>query len=457
MARIPVIKNQEYEIQIDNIGVNGEGIGRINDFTMFIPGALPGEKVKIKAIKVGKSYGYGKLLNIIETSPDRVEPLCPYVHRCGGCQLQHISYPMQLKLKRQLVIDAVERIGKLKNPRVLDTIGMQDPWYYRNKMQFPVGLIKDKLAIGFYAPRSHNIIDMNSCYIQHPVNDIIIKVVRKYMDDFKITPYDEKSHQGTIRYIVSKVGFRSGQIMVIIVTNGDELPYKKELINEICNKIPGVSSIIQNIKLENTNVIFGNKNIVLWGEDHIIDWIDDLKFRISPMSFFQVNPFQTPILYEKAVEYAGLTGKEKVIDAYCGIGTISLFMAKKAEKVYGIEIVPQAVEDAKTNAIENNIHNAQFYTGEAEALIPKMVREGLKFDVAVVDPPRKGCDAKLLDALVQAQPDRIVYVSCNPATLARDLAYLGERGYGVVEIQPVDMFAQTAHVECVTLMSRIEE
>lgn len=455
LQQVPVIKNREYELEVDNLGMNGEGIGRIEGFTMFVPGALPGEKIRIKAVKVGKSYGYGKLLEIIESSSQRVKPKCPHAGRCGGCQLQHMSYSLQLEFKKQLVKDTIERIGGLENILIHDTIGMDNPWRYRNKMQFPVGTIKDKLAIGFYAPRSHNIIDMDTCYIQHSINDEIVKVIRQYMNEFNIRPYDEVAHKGIVRHIVSKVGFESGEVMAIIVTNGHSLPHKNKLIKLLREQIPGLVSIVQNNNPHKTNVVLGKENIVLWGKDHIVDYIGDLKFKISPLSFYQINPIQTAILYDKAVEYANLTGKEEVIDAYCGIGTISLFMAQKAKKVYGIEIVPQAIEDAKINALENNIHNAEFIEGQAEVIIPSMVEKGLKIDVAVVDPPRKGCDPKLLDALIHAQPERIVYVSCNPATLARDLRYLSDRGYKVQEVQPVDMFPQTSHVECVVLMSRV--
>ena len=457
LEQVPVAKNRDYEMKIDNLGMNGEGIGRIKGFTMFVPGALPGEKIRIKAVKVGKRYGYGKLLEVIEPSNQRVKPKCSYAGKCGGCQLQHMSYSLQLDFKRQLVEDACKRIGGLEDVHIYNTIGMEKPWNYRNKVQLPVGTAHNRLTIGFYAPRSHNIIDMNTCDIQHSINDNIIKAVRKYMDEYNIMPYDEIPHKGIVRHVVSRIGFRSGEIMVIIVTNGDVLPHKDKLIEDLKRNIPNIVSIVQNINSKKTNVILGEKNILLWGKDHIVDYIGELKFKISPLSFFQVNPIQTAVLYNKALEYAGLTGNEGVIDAYCGIGTISLFMAEKAKKVYGIEIVPQAIKDAKINAMENNIENVEFIQGQAEVIIPNMIEEGLKVDVAVVDPPRKGCDPRLLDALIHAQPNRIVYVSCNPATLARDLKYLTDGEYKVQEVQPVDMFPQTNHVELVALMSRVDE
>lgn len=451
---IPVEKNKEYEMNIEDLGVNGEGIGKIEGYTMFVSGALPGERVRIKAVKVGKSYGYGKLLEVKKASPDRKIPLCPYFPRCGGCQLQHLSYPAQLDFKRKLVQDALQRIGGLEGVVVNETIGMKEPWNYRNKMQFPVGMNKNGLAIGFYAPRSHDIIDMDRCYIHHPVNDKIISIVRDYINKFHIPPYDEHSHEGIIRHIVSRTGFKSGEIMVIIVTKGEELPYKDDLIKSLTENIPQIKSIVQNINSKRTNVILGSQNKVLWGKAYIYDYIGDLKFKISPLSFFQVNPVQTEVLYKTAVDYAGLTGRETVIDAYCGTGTISLFMARKAAKVLGVEVVPQAIEDAKQNARENRIENVEFQCGDAEELIPELFKQGLQPDVIVVDPPRKGCSEKLLEAIAYAKPDRIVYVSCNPATLARDLSYLSKNGYQVQKVQPVDMFAQTSHVESICLMSK---
>lgn len=451
---IPVEKNKDYELDIDNLGMNGEGIGRIEGFTVFVEGAIPGERVLIKVVKVTKSYAYGKLLHIIQKSQDRTEPPCPYYKRCGGCQLQHISYSRQLQFKAEKVKDALERIGGLKDVVVRPTIGMEDPWRYRNKAQFPVGYVKGKLTIGFYRPRSHDLIDIEKCAIQHPVNDKVIALVRQFINTYNIPVYDEKSHKGIIRHVVTKVGFTSGELMVIIVTNGSKLPRKDELINLLRDGLPNITSIVQNVQSNKTNVILGNKNITLWGQDYITDSIGDLKFKISPMSFFQVNPVQTEKLYTKALEYANLTGNEKVVDAYCGIGTISLFLAKKASKVYGVENVPQAIDDANENARINDIDNVEFILGEAENVIPRMASEGLKVDVVVVDPPRKGCDQKLLETIVEMNPERMVYVSCNPATMARDLKFMVEHGYKVEEVQPVDMFPQTGHVEIVCLMSR---
>jgi len=453
---VPVEKNKEYEMNIDNLGTNGEGIGRIDGFTVFVEGALPGERVLIKAVKVTKSYAYGKLLHIIQKSAYRVEPKCPYFKYCGGCQLQHLSYENQLEYKTQLVKDALERIGHLENAKVLPAIGMDDPWKYRNKAQFPVGLINGKAALGFYAPRSHNLINIDVCPIQHDIINKVTELTRKSIQTYNIPVYNENTHKGIIRHVVTKVGFRNNQVMIIIVTNG-ELPRKKELVSILREGLPEVTSIVQNYQTEKTNVILGKEYKTLWGSDYIVDVIEDLKFKISPLSFYQVNPIQTEKLYQKALEYAALTGKETVIDAYCGIGTISLFLARKAAKVYGVEVVPQAIEDAKENAKINGIDNAEFITGESEVIIPRLSKLGINADIVVVDPPRKGCDEKLLYSISEMYPERIVYVSCNPATLARDLKYLIGHGYKVEEVQPVDMFPQTKHVECVTLMSRVKE
>jgi 23S rRNA (uracil1939-C5)-methyltransferase len=453
---IPVIKNKDYEMNIDGLGSKGEGVGRIQGFTVFVEGALTGERVLVKIVKVTKSYAYGKLLHIIQRSPDRVEPRCPHFKACGGCQLQHLSYEGQLKFKTQIVKDALERLGHLENVTVHPTIGMEDSWHYRNKAQFPVGLVKDKVTLGFYAPRSHNLIGIDNCAIQHSVNEKVIDLVRKFINTYNIPVYEESTHKGIIRHVVTRVGFRSNQLMVIIVTNG-ELSRKEELVSILREGLPGVTSIIQNYQTEKTNVILGRKNVTLWGSDYILDAIGDLKFKISPLSFFQVNPVQTEKLYAKALEYASLTGKEKVIDAYCGIGTISLFLARNAAKVYGVEIIQQAIDDAKENARLNEIENVEFLVGESEVVIPRLAKLGLHADVVVVDPPRKGCDQKLLEAVVEMSPERMVYVSCNPATLARDLKFMSENGYKVEEVQPVDMFPHTSHVECVVLMCASSE
>jgi len=456
-TEIPVAKNEYYEIDIDGMGHDGQGVGRVEGFTVFVLHALPGAKLKIKILKVKKTYAYGKLIDIIKPSAHRVNPVCPSFFKCGGCQLQHLVYSEQLKLKKQQIIDNIQRIGKLEDVVIRDVIGMTKPERYRNKAQFPVGIgsgSKD-IAIGFYAPRSHNIVEIESCYIQHEMNDDVIKRVKDWMRKYHITPYDEVTGKGLVRHIFTRVGLKSGEVMVVLITNGTKIPHKDDLIKNICGISDHIVSIVQNINTKRTNVILGEQNIVLWGKDSIIDYIGDVKFRISPMSFYQVNPVQTEVLYNKALEYAGLTGNETVFDIYCGIGTISLFLAKKAKKVIGVEIVPEAIEDAKQNAELNYIENTEFYVKAAEEVVPELYAKGYKADVVVVDPPRKGCDEALLDTIIKMQVEKIVYVSCNPSTLARDLRYLEDGGYKTMEVQPVDMFPHTAHVKTVVWMSRV--
>jgi 23S rRNA (uracil1939-C5)-methyltransferase len=451
---IPVKEKQKYVMTIDDIGVHGEGIGRIDGYTVFVEGALPGEKVRIRVSKAGRNHGYGKLLDIVVPSPDRVLPPCPYTGRCGGCTLQHISYNRQLQFKTRRVRDALERIGKITGVTVHNTVGMDQPWRYRNKAQFPVRMEDGLLSIGFFAPGSHDIVDIDRCLIQHKTGDNVIEIIRKFILKYNVPVYDEQTHRGIIRHVVTRMGFKSGQLMVAIVTNGRNLPHSDKLVGLLTTNIPNITSIVQNINDRKTNVILGNENITLWGQGHIVDTLAGLTFKISPLSFYQVNPVQTEILYGKVMEYAALTGRETVIDLYSGIGTISLFLARNAGKVYGIEEVPQAVEDAWENAKLNHISNVEFITGKAEELIPKLVDSGLHADVVVLDPPRKGCEDEVLEALGHMIPQRIVYVSCNPATLARDLKFLTERGYKVEELQPVDMFPHTPHVECVTWIQK---
>ncbi|MDD2481870.1 MAG: 23S rRNA (uracil(1939)-C(5))-methyltransferase RlmD [Lutispora sp.] len=450
----PVEKNRIYIINITGQTHEGMGVGKIEGYTVFVEGAISGEKVRIKIVKVLKNYSYGKLLELIEASPFRVEPPCPIVKRCGGCQIQHMSYEGQLNYKTRVVKDAIERIGGLKDIVVHDTCGMEDPWYYRNKAQFPVGIKDGQIHIGFYASRSHEIIDTDVCMIQDKINDEVLELVRDFIKKYNINIYDENTGKGLIRHVMTRKGFKTGEVMVCIVINGDDMPHRNVLVETLKQNIIGLKTVVLNINKKNTNVIMGEQNEVIYGEGFIYDYIGEFKFKISPHSFFQVNPVQTEVLYNRALEHAGLTGKEIVIDAYCGIGTISLFLSKKAKKVYGVEIVGQAIEDAKANAKINGVENTEFILGESETVIPKLYQEGVKADVVVVDPPRKGCDEKLLKIICKMAPERVVYVSCNPSTLARDLKYLSERGYEVKEVQPVDQFPQTVHVETVCLMSR---
>jgi 23S rRNA (uracil1939-C5)-methyltransferase len=483
---VPVRVGETYTAEVVGIGHEGQGVGRVDGFTLFIHGALPGERVRAKVVHVKKQYGFAELVDIVDPSTDRREPPCAVYDRCGGCQLQHLDYAAQLSWKRQLVVDQLERIGKLKVARdggavaegvervggagsgalvdtipfaqeaviVHPTLGMPDPWRYRNKVQVPIGEQEGGLVGGFYAQGTHTIIDMDTCLIQHEQGDDVVRKVKRIAQGLGIRAYDEATHTGLLRHVVVRVGYRTGEVMVVLVTNGTRIPFAQELIDSIREDIPSVASICQSINTRQTNVIFGDQTEVLWGRDVIYDLIGDIKFAISARSFFQVNPTQTEVLYGKALEFAGLTGEETVIDAYCGIGTISLFLARQAKKVYGVEIVPEAIEDARANAALNGISNVDFAVGKAEELIPAWREQGIVADVIVVDPPRKGCDAALLATIAAMRPKRVVYVSCNPATLARDLAILEDGGYRTVEVQPVDMFPHTVHVECVTVLVR---
>ncbi|WP_394879479.1 23S rRNA (uracil(1939)-C(5))-methyltransferase RlmD [Clostridium perfringens] len=451
-----VEKNKEYIFDIISQGYEGEGIAKIdNKYPIFIEGALKGEKVKVRIVKVNKNFAYGKLMEVLEASEERVNPPCAIYKRCGGCKLQHASYKAQLDFKWDRVKDCVSKIGKLDPSIVKYPLGMEEPWRYRNKVQLPIGLINGEVKIGFFAPRSHDIIDMESCLIQYEIGDKVVKLTREWIEKFNIRPYNvdgEYDEKGIVRHIMIRRGFTTNEVMVVLVTNGENLPHKEEFVDLIVKNIPGIKSVIQNINSKKTNVILGLESKTLWGEDTISDYIGDFRFNISPLSFFQVNPTQTEVLYGKALEYANLTGNEEVFDAYCGTGTITLFLSQKAKKVYGVEIIPQAIDNAWINAKENKVENVEFFVGESEVVIPDLINKGVKADVVVVDPPRKGCDKKLLDAITNIDAKKIVYVSCDPSTLGRDLKVLEENGYKTLEVQPVDMFPNTAHIENVALL-----
>ncbi|WP_270182715.1 23S rRNA (uracil(1939)-C(5))-methyltransferase RlmD [Alkalihalobacillus sp. CinArs1] len=444
----PVTKNDIVEVEFKDLSHDGAGVAKVEGYTLFVPYGIPGEKARVKVVKTKKGYGFGKILDVIEESEERNTPPCPIFYKCGGCQTQHITYDSQLKFKHKQVKDVMERIGKIDVP-IHDVLGMEDPWRYRNKAQVPVGEEEGKIVAGFYQQRSHKIIDMDQCLIQEQENDHVLKVVKGIAEKYGIRAYDERTHRGTLRHVVAKYGKQTKDVMVVLVTKQKDLPNRKNIIRDITKQVPGVKSIVQNINPKRTNVVFGDETRVLWGTDYIYDTIGDIKFAISARSFYQVNPDQTKVLYDQALQYAGLTGEETVIDAYCGIGTISLFLAQKAKKVYGVEIVPEAIEDAKRNAELNGITNAEFEVGEAETILPMWKKQGIEPDVFVVDPPRKGCDESLLETILEMKPKKVVYVSCNPATLARDLRILEDGGYETKEVQPVDMFPHTTHVECV--------
>lgn len=443
-------KNEEYIVDIVDIGQGGVGIGKHNGFTVFVEGGLIEDKVKVKINKSKKNYAVGDIVEIIEKSPFRIDRVCSdNLKDCGGCQIQELEYQKQLDIKTNEVKQVISRIGKLEDVIIHETLGMDKPLRYRNKAQFPIQKSGNTPIIGFYKKKSHDIIPMDKCVIQHDINDKIVKIIKTYINAYNVSVYDEKTHTGVLRHLVTKIGFTTKEVMVVLVANGKKLPYLGELASVLKDNVPGFKTLVVNENREKTNVILGKENRVVYGEGKINDYIGDLVFEISPLSFFQVNPIQTEVLYNKALEYADLQENDTVFDIYCGIGTISLFLAQKAKKVYGIEIVADAIKDAKINAQINNLDNVEFYVGKAEEVVPKMYGEGKTANVVVVDPPRKGCDEKVLDTIVSMSPDKVVYVSCNPSTLARDLAYLDERGYKCVEIQPVDMFPHTMHVESV--------
>ena len=451
-------KNDEFILEIEDTGVNGEGIGHVDGLALFVKDALIGDTVRVKVMKMQKNYGFARLLEVIAPSADRIAPLCPVARSCGGCQIQEMNYPAQLKFKAKKVKENLERIGKLdfnaeNAPEFYDCIGMDVPWNYRNKAQFPIGRNKEgKIIAGFYAGRTHSIIECEDCAIGIKENKDILHMVIAHMEKWKIEPYREEDHKGLVRHVLIRKGFTTGEIMVCLILNGKKFPGLFDLVDNL-KKIDGMTSISINVNTEHTNRILGSEVIPVYQEVYITDYIGDVKFRISPLSFYQVNPVQTRKLYGTALDYAELTGEENVFDLYCGVGTISLFLAKKAKHVIGVEIVGQAIEDAKVNAQINHIENAQFYCGAAEEVIPDLYRQGVTADVVVVDPPRKGCDEKLLDTIVNMAPEKVVYVSCDSATLARDLKYLNEHGYVVRKVQPVDMFPMGVHVETVVLLS----
>lgn len=476
-------KNQEITLKIDDLGSNGEGIGHMDGYALFVKDALPGETIRAKVMKCKKKYGFARMMEVLQSSgAGRVEPKCPVAGKCGGCTLQHLSYERQLAYKQKKVTDCLVRLGGVDADTVewLPILGMENPWQYRNKAQFPIRMQKDdrgefRPVAGFYVRRTHSIIPVTDCAIQHPCMKEILESVLCWMQEQHVPAYDEESQMGLIRHIYIRRAYYTGEIMVCLVLNsmGISEEQKSTLLDKL-TQIRGVASIFLNINSDYTNVILGKKMILLWGREYIEDRIGDICYHISPQSFYQVNPVQTEKLYQTALEFADLSGKETVWDLYCGIGTISLFLARKAKKVYGVEIVPEAIENARENAQLNGIGNVEFVCGAAEEIVPKLMEEmrgsgdfvgevghGGKIrtslaDVVVADPPRKGCDTALLDTIGRMAPERIVYVSCDPATLARDVKVLGQKGYEVRKVRPVDMFGQGGHVETVVLMSRVD-
>ena len=451
MAKIPVEINKEYDIRISSLGSSGEGVGRMEGFTVFVTGGLPGELVRVRIGEVKKSYASGRLLKVLEASPDRVEPKCPIYKECGGCQLQHLSYEGQLKVKQQQVKDAMERIGHQKDLPVLPVLGAENPWNYRNKVAFPVGREKGRTIIGCFAQGSHKIIDASNCLIQDELNNEAINAVREVVEKLGLPVYDEDRHTGIMRHVVARTGI-NGQLMVVLVTAVKELRREKEIVKMLRSRLPKMVSLQQNIQTYRNNVILGRETKLLWGKPTIKAKLGKFLFNVSARSFFQVNTKQAEVLYDKALEFAQLTGKETVIDAYCGTGTISLYLAQKARKVYGVEIVSPAIKDAEKNARENNVRNAEFIVGDCTKVMPRLYKQGVRPDVVVVDPPRAGCTQQVLETFANMQPQRIIYVSCNPATLARDIEILDGLGYKAEKVQPVDMFSHSSHVENICLL-----
>ena len=447
-------KNDLVTLEIEDCGIDGEGIGKADGFTVFVKDAVIGDTVTAKIIKAKKNYGYGRLMEVLKPSPYRVEPKCEFARQCGGCQLQALSYDQQLVFKTNKVKGHLERIGGFTDIPMEPIIGMDELFHYRNKAQFPVGRNKEgKIVTGFYAGRTHNIIENRDCALGVAENKEVLDRVIAHMEKYGIEPYNEATGKGLVRHVLIRYGYFTKEVMVCLILNGNKIPKEEQFVKSLC-EIPGMTSITINVNKKHSNVILGEEIRLLWGQEYITDRIGDISYQISPLSFYQVNPMQTQKLYAKALEYADLHGQETVWDLYCGIGTISLFLAQKAKFVRGVEIVPAAIENAKENAKLNGLENTEFFVGKAEEVLPREYKKnGVYADVIVVDPPRKGCDETLLETMVEMNPERIVYVSCDSATLARDLKYLCERGYELRKVCPVDQFGMTIHVETVVLLS----
>ncbi len=451
-----VLKNRKYTVSITGMTHDGMGVARIDGFAVFVPGAITGEEAVIKVISVRRSFASARLEKIIRNSPCRVKPFCSVYRQCGGCSLQHMSYEAQLEFKQRQVRDSLERIGGLSISQISKVIGMDNPYNYRNKAQYPVGVSAGRVVTGFYANRSHEIIYGEECIIQKQNIELVRDTITDFLNRNHISVYNETNGTGLVRHIVIKTGFKTGQIMAIIVINGEDMARKQELAYELVSKISSVESIILNINTAGTNTILGTKNITVYGKPYIEDIIGGYTFRISPCSFFQVNPVQTEVLYKKALEFADLKGSETVADLYCGTGTISIYISKMAKRVYGIEESEQAVADARENARINSIKNTEFIAGKVETAAQQLFDSGIHPKAVILDPPRKGCSTSVLEAVCRENPSVIVYISCNPATLARDLKLITSKGFEITEVQPVDMFPHIYHVECVVGIQRKE-
>jgi len=485
------VKNEEVILTIEGMNHEGMGVARLDGMAIFVQGALIGEQVQAKLIKVATTYAIARVVELLVESPERKEPFCPVYRKCGGCSLQHMSYAESLRFKHQVVQDSLERLGGFKGIEVKAVIGMDHPFQYRNKAQYPLGMDGKRTIAGFYSRRTHDIVDASECGIQHPSSELVRAAVLSWVTENKVPVYNEETGEGLVRHIVSRVGIRTGEVLAMLVANKKRIPVPEKLVNKLKKMVPGITGIVLNVNEDPGNVILGEENYILYGTPVLADKLCDMTFEISPLSFYQVNPEQTEVLYRKAIDAADMKGTDTVFDLYCGIGTISLVAAKKAGKVIGVEVVEEAVETAQENARKNRVTNAEFHIGTAEDVVPKLRAEGVHADVVIVDPPRKGCDHKLLETILTMKPERIVYVSCNPSTLARDLKFLcvttattvidsekmgsgtgeedvsvdgpnatvtpagGIPAYQVVSVQPVDMFPWTEHVETVVLMSRV--
>lgn len=448
---------EKIELTIDSVNHNGEGIGRYKGIAVFVPFTVPGEKVIVEITELKKNYALARLINHIEVSGQRVNPRCPVFDSCGGSQFQHIDYRLQLELKRKLVEDTLRRIGKITDVTVAETLGMAEPWAYRNKAQFQVSMVNDKIKLGFFEEGSHALVPTTECLLTDKQISDIAAMIEGLLNKYRVPVYDWEHGRGLLRHVVVRKGWATSKVMVVLVTSGEKFAEQFILAREMKSRVPQIASVVRNINNSPSRVVFGKDNQLLAGQMTITDQLDGLTFTISPTSFYQVNSRQTGVLYAKALEFANLTGSETVLDVYCGIGTISLFLARKAGRVFGFEVSSDAVRDAAENARNNKIYNVEFISGRAEERLPKLVQMGVNPEVVVVDPPRQGIEKRALQAIADMAPDRIVYISCDPATMARDLNFLSYRGYRTQKVQPVDMFPQTGHVECVVLMSRVKE
>ncbi|KOO41067.1 23S rRNA (uracil(1939)-C(5))-methyltransferase RlmD [Priestia koreensis] len=454
-TEVKIKKGQEFLITIKRLGINGEGVGYYKRHVVFVPGALPTEEVVVEVTNTHPKFAEAKIKKIKKKSPQRVNAPCPIYELCGGCQLQHLQYPSQLDAKRDIVLQAFERHTRFNEigPKIKKTIGMEDPWHYRNKAQFQVGLKDNKVIAGLYSANSHRLINIENCIVQHQVTTKVMNTVKQILQDLKISVYDEKKRTGVIRTLVIREGFQTGEVQLVFITGQKEIPRQQLLVEEVKRRLPQVKSIVQNINNRKTSLIFGDETFTLDGKDVIQETLGDLSFELSARAFFQLNPTQTVKLYNEVKHAASLTGEDRIVDAYCGVGTIGLWLADGAKEIRGMDTIKESITDANENAQKHGFKNASYVAGKAEYWLPRWVKEGWKPDVIVVDPPRTGCDRQLLETMLKVKPKKIVYVSCNPSTLAKDIDKLS-KFYDVEYIQPVDMFPHTAHVETVTKLVR---